>query len=419
MKKYLVLILSALLLSCSHRADNATQDENVEMNGEEVSEFGIRTTDFQIKEDLIKKGEFFNGIMMELGVKAADIYTLNQASKGIFDLRKLRIGNSYKAFFTTEGEPSLAYLIYEQSRTSYVIFCLKDSISVRLYEREVSTRTKVGEVKITASLWEDVARSGMNINIASRVEDIYAWSIDFFGLQKGDLFKVVYDEILIGNEVVDIGTIYSALFLHGGKQYEAYRFIDGDTSSIQYYNEKGENLKKAFLKAPLRFTRISSVFSYARKHPVTRIVRPHTGVDYAAPKGTKVMTIGDGVVVQRSYSGAGGNSVKIKHNATYTSAYLHLSGYAPGLKVGGRVRQGDIIGYVGSTGLATGPHLDFRIWKNGRPINPLKMESPPAKQVSKSNMEAFRTAIKEAHFLSDSLISMQYLDTLVRKLSIR
>jgi murein DD-endopeptidase MepM/ murein hydrolase activator NlpD len=235
-------------------------------------------------------------------------------------------------------------------------------------------------------------------------------------LQKGDFFRVVYDEISVGDEVVDIGTVYSAAFFHGGKNYQAYRFIEDDSTSVQYFNEKGENLKKAFLKAPLRFTRISSGFSYSRRHPVSRIVRPHTGVDYAAPKGTRVMTIGDGVVVQRGYSGGGGNTVKIKHNATYTSAYLHLSGYAPGLRVGSRVRQGDVIGYVGSTGLSTGPHLDFRIWRNGSPINPLKMESPPAKEVNKSNMASFMVAVGNAQMVTDSLVSCKYLDTLVNRL---
>ena len=148
-------------------------------------------------------------------------------------------------------------------------------------------------------------------------------------------------------------------------------------------------MRKAFLKAPLKYSRISSGFSYARKHPVTRKVRPHTGVDYAAPKGTPVMSIGDGVVTSRKYEGAGGNTVRIRHNSVYSTAYLHLSGYAKGLKVGQRVRQGEVIGYVGSTGRSTGPHLDFRVWKNGSPINPLKMDSPPAEPLKKDNMPAF------------------------------
>jgi len=409
-----------LFLSCSEPGGNVSQSEKNDEIPETVTEFGIDVSELRLEEGVIKKGEFFNNLLMSLGVKSDEVFRLAQSCKGIFDLKKLKVGNSYKAYFTTGTEnQELAHLVYQVNRASYVIFSLKDSILVRTFEKELTTRTKIGEVKITNSLWEDVSRSGINIGLASRVEDIYAWSIDFFGLQRGDWFKVVYDEVYIGDEVVDIGTVYSAEFFHAGKRYEAYRFFDSDSSSVQYYNEKGENLKKAFLKAPLKFTRISSGFSYSRRHPVTRTVKPHTGVDYAAPKGTKVHTIGDGVVIQRGWSGGGGNTVKIKHNATYTSAYLHLSGYASGLRVGSRVRQGDLIGYVGSTGLSTGPHLDFRIWKNGVAINPLKMESPPAKEVSKSNIDSFRAAVKEAHFISDSLLSVRYLDTLINKLSIR
>jgi len=165
-------------------------------------------------------------------------------------------------------------------------------------------------------------------------------------------------------------------------------FDQGDGGNI-YWNEKGESMRKAFLKAPLNYSRISSGFSYARKHPVTRRVQPHTGVDYAAPTGTPVMSVGDGTVIECRYKGANGNIVKIRHNSVYTTAYLHLSRFAKGMKVGKRVRQGDVIGYVGSTGRSTGPHLDYRIWKNGTPINPLKMESPSAEPLKSENMGAF------------------------------
>jgi murein DD-endopeptidase MepM/ murein hydrolase activator NlpD len=162
-----------------------------------------------------------------------------------------------------------------------------------------------------------------------------------------------------------------------------------------WWNEKGESMRKAFLKAPLQYSRVSSGFSYSRKHPVTRKVQPHTGVDYAAPKGTPVMTIGDGVVTSVKYEGAGGNTVRIRHNSVYSTAYLHLSKYAKGLKAGQRVRQGEVIGYVGSTGRSTGPHLDFRVWKNGTPINPLKMDSPPAEPIKEANREAFEAAFRQ------------------------
>lgn len=179
-------------------------------------------------------------------------------------------------------------------------------------------------------------------------------------------------------------------------------FNQGDGGNI-YWNEKGESMRKAFLKAPLSYSRVSSGFSYSRRHPVTRKVQPHTGVDYAAPSGTPVMSIGDGVVTSMKYEGAGGNVVRIKHNSVYKTAYLHLSRYASGLKPGKRVRQGDVIGYVGATGRCTGPHLDFRVWKNGTPVNPLKMESPPAEPVKKELMEDFASVREHWKAVSDTL----------------
>ena len=179
-----------------------------------------------------------------------------------------------------------------------------------------------------------------------------------------------------------------------------------------WWNEAGESMRKAFLKAPLNYTRISSGFSHARRHPVTRKVQPHTGVDYAAPKGTPVMTIGDGVVTSMKYEGAGGNTIRIRHNSVYTTAYLHLSRYAKGLKVGQRVRQGEVIGYVGSTGRSTGPHLDFRVWKNGSAINPLKMDSPPAEPIKESSRPAFMEAYSEYKASVDSIQAKVYVNQL-------
>ena len=220
------------------------------------------------------------------------------------------------------------------------------------------------------------------------LSDVYAWTVDFFGLRKGDRFRVLYQEKLCDGDVVAVDTVRYAVFSRGKEVLPAIMFDQKDGGNI-YWNEKGESMRKAFLKAPLKFSRISSGFSYARRHPVTKKVRPHTGVDYAAPKGTPVMTIGDGVVTSMKYEGAGGNTIRIRHNSVYSTAYLHLSGYAKGLRVGQRVRQGQIIGYVGSTGRSTGPHLDFRVWKNGSAINPLKMQSPPAEPLKAENRAAF------------------------------
>ena len=196
-----------------------------------------------------------------------------------------------------------------------------------------------------------------------------------------------------------MGPIYAAEFEHMGKSYYAFRFSQDE--GFDYFDDRGENLRKAFLKAPLSFSRISSRFSGSRLHPVLKIRRPHFGVDYAAPKGTPVMTIGDGTVVERGYKGGGGNTVKIKHNTVYTTLYLHLSGFAKGITPGARVRQGDVIGYVGSTGLSTGPHLDFRVYKNGSPVDPLKLDVPPGEPVKAAFKTDFTT-------IKDSLTTLLY-----------
>ena len=240
------------------------------------------------------------------------------------------------------------------------------------------------------------------------LSDIYAWTIDFFALQKGDRFRVLYEQKLCDGEVIAIDTVRYAVFTHDNQDFPMVMYNQKDGGNI-WWNEKGESMRKAFLKAPLNYTRVSSGFSYARKHPVTRRVQPHTGVDYAAPKGTPVMTIGDGTVISVKYEGAGGNTVRIRHNSVYTTAYLHLSKYAKGLKAGQRVRQGEVIGYVGSTGRSTGPHLDFRVWKNGSPINPLKMESPPAEPVKEENRKPFEAAYSDYKAQIDTIQALEHI----------
>lgn len=416
MKRLTILLALITLISCTSGRGNKGEALEKDLILEEVSEYGFRTGDFNLKEGQVQRGDFFVPLLTRLGVSIADAYNLTEVSKGVFDLKTIKVGNSYKAYYTKEEDARLAYLVYADSKINYVVFGVADSMFVKVGEREVTSRLRSGEATINSSLWNDVSAAGMSPLIALRLSEIYAWTVDFFGLQKGDSFKVLYEELYVGDKFFDIGEIYAALFTHAGENFEAYRFVQDDIP--QYWNSKGENLRKAFLKAPLSFTRISSGFSYARRHPITRVVRPHTGVDYAAPRGTPVMSIGDGVVTQRVYTRGGGNQIKIKHNSVYTTAYLHLSGFAKGLSVGKRVRQGEVIGYVGSTGMSTGPHLDFRVWKNGKPINPLKMKSPPADPLKKENKELFASSIERASFLRDSIRSVQYVDILLNRLGV-
>lgn len=367
-----------------------------------IYEYGIPISSYDLEEGVIRKGDFFSTLLTRLDVSQNTIYRLTQKCKGVFDLKQIKVGNKYQAYFTQDSLPSLAYLVYERDGQSFVVFTLQDTLGVEIFEKEIKTTLEYSEITINNSLWVDLSAAGVSPILALKLSEIYAWSIDFFGLQKGDSFKALYEVMSYKGDILDIGKVRYAVFNHASSEYPVY-YYDVPGTTNKYWNEKGESMRKAFLKAPLSFTRISSSFSYARKHPITRQVRPHTGVDYAAPTGTPVMSIGDGVVIAKGYNGGGGNTVKIKHNSVYTSAYLHLSKYGKGIAVGSRVSQGQVIGYVGSTGSSTGPHLDFRIWKNGTPINPLKMQSPPAEPIKKDLLPSFQQSQQSSLRLIDHL----------------
>ena len=363
-------------------------------------------------EGKVKSGQFFSTLMTGLGLNAQEAYDLTMACDTVFDVKNLRVGNEYKAYY--DGQ-ILKYVLYRQDRTSDILFECQTPYKVSKVTRPVTVRKRYADVTINSSLWNDMKAAGASPLIILSLSDIYAWTVDFFGLQKGDRFRVLYEEKVCDGEVIAIDTVRYAIFSHNGKDLPMVMYDQKDGGNI-WWNEKGESMRKAFLKAPLKFSRISSGFSYARRHPVTRRVQPHTGIDYAAPKGTPVMSIGDGVVTSKKYEGAGGNTVRIRHNSVYSTAYLHLSGYAKGLKVGQRVRQGEVIGYVGSTGRSTGPHLDFRVWMNGSPINPLKMESPPAEPLKKENLEDFELVHKKYRAQVDSIYARDIVRELFDKL---
>ncbi len=318
-------------------------------------------------------------------------------SKPVLDVRKIQGGKKYTFFLSPDSAHQAKYFVYEDSPVKYFVYELFDSLKVHEGENEVEIRRRTAQGKIESSLWNTMKDNNLDPMLALDLSDIYQWTIDFFAVQKGDRFRVVYDEKYVDSTYIGLGNIYAAEFDSYGEPIYAFRFVQND--SIGYFDEKGQNLQKQFLKAPLKFSRISSRFSNGRMHPVLRIRRPHHGVDYAAPKGTPVRSIGDGAVTAKGYQRAGGgNYIKIKHNSVYSTTYMHLSGFAKGIVPGVRVRQGQVIGYVGATGLATGPHLDFRVYKNGTAVDPLKVKSPPAKPVNEENMPYYIT-------MKDSLLN--------------
>ena len=357
-------------------------------------EYGVDVTDLNKSEGKVANGQVITTLLSNLGADKKLLNQVNLIPDSVFDVRKFRAGNDYLAYNAQDSAKSLVYFIYKHNQTDFVVFHFGESLNVSKYQKPTTTKTRQGEFVIESSLWNAIVDADMNMELALQLSDIYAWTVDFFGLQKDDRFRVYYDELFVDDESIGIKKIHAACYSRGGKDIYAIFFENDDVTG--YWDLEGNNVKKAFLKAPLSFSRISSKFSYARKHPIYKTVRPHTGVDYAAPTGTPVMTIGDGVVIFKGYKGGGGHTVKIKHNSTYTSAYLHLSKYGAGIVEGARVTQCQVIGYVGSTGASTGPHLDFRIWKNGTPIDPLKMDSPPTEPIpdnARADFDAVKTAM--------------------------
>ena len=394
MKKIVVCLLSVMVFfaSCVRKAEPQIEEEIPKP----VPELGFWPDSLRVEDGFIKSGQTFSGLMTSLGMSSDAAYKLYQACDTLFDVRTLRAGNTFDAYYR---DSLLQYVVYNSGKVNRVVFQCFEPYSLWNAPRQVDYVQKYTDVTITSSLWNDMIANDASPDLILKLSDIYAWTVDFFGLQEEDRFRVLYGQTMCEGALVSVDTVYYAVYSRGDKEVQAIMLDTGDGSNI-YWNEDGESLRKAFLKAPLKFTRISSGFSYNRRHPVTGQVRAHTGVDYAAPTGTPVMSIGDGTVTSIGNEGAGGNTVRIRHNSVYSTAYLHLSRYASGLKVGQRVSQGEVIGYVGMTGTATGPHLDFRVWMNGTPINPLTMESPSVEPLP----EEFRPALDSCKTLYRSMI---------------
>ncbi len=383
---FLSIILLSLIDSVCQPYEPAIHVLDVSQDHETTLEYGLPVDSFIVTENRIQAGSSLSKLISGLNIASENLHKIISKASEVFDLRKIKQGNKYKIFHSKDSS-KVDYLVYEQNATDYVLFNFRDSIHVEQKQKEITYDTKIACGTIESSLWDAIVESGGDPLLALYLSDVYAWTVDFFGLQKGDQFKVYYQVQSVDGESIGVTKVYAAWFKHYDKEYYAIPFYQD--SLMQFFEKDGESLKRAFLKAPLSYSRIASGFSYNRMHPILKYRRPHLAVDYCAPRGTPVQAIGDGTVIHAAYSGGAGNYVKIKHNSVYITGYMHLSKYGKGIRRGKRVKQGDIIGYVGSTGLSTGPHLDFRVWKNGQHIDPLKMEAPPAKPVNEENMKLF------------------------------
>jgi murein DD-endopeptidase MepM/ murein hydrolase activator NlpD len=327
----------------------------------------------------VNRNETLSDILEPYFLKNTDVSELAKYSKPIFNVRKIRAGKKYHLYTNDDSLNTIKYLVYEKDKVSFIVYDLSDSINIYSGKKEVRIIRETKSAVINSSLYNALQENNASIELAIELSKIFAWQIDFYHLQKGDNFKVIYEKEFVDSQMVGIGNVLGAYFKHYDKEYYAIPFIQD--SVYQYFDENGNSLRKEFLKTPIEFARISSRYSSRRLHPILKIYRPHNGVDYAAPTGTPIRTVGDGKVIAASYTKANGNFIKIKHNSVYTTAYLHMSRFGKGIKKGQTVKQGQIIGYVGSTGLATGPHLHFMFYMNGSYVNPLKIEIPPSHPV--------------------------------------
>ena len=351
--------------------------------------FGLPTDSFNIVENTVQRNDFLATILQPYNVENITIANLAQKSKPIFDVRRIAAGNQYTIFCTKDSVQKAVYFVYQPNAIDYIIYDLRDSITVTKGKREVTTRIETASGTITSSLYEALENAGTDPSLAMKLADIYAWSIDFYKIQQGDFFKVVYEQRYVKDEPVESGQVKSAIFSHEGDTFYAFYFEPDSLQAGDYFDETGKSLRKAFLKAPLKFSRITSRFTMRRFHPVQKRYKAHLGTDYGAPTGTPIIATGNGTVIESNFNRNNGNYVKVRHNNTYTTQYLHMSRRA--VKRGQSIRQGQVIGYVGSTGLATGPHVCYRFWKNGKQVDPYRQKFPAATPIPDNALSAFNS----------------------------
>lgn len=401
----LIIVIFLSCISCTPSKQQPEEEVDSEWidSLQHVYQYGICIDSLDVSDNKIKNGDNPASIFASLGFSAMKADSITKATTGILDPTKLKAGMYYYIFTTQDSTATIRYIAFAKSLTDYAVIDLTgDTIRAYDFNKPITLKQKYAEGTLNSSLWNVLKASGTDPLLALKISDVYAWQIDFFDVKEGDSFQVLYNVAYIDDTTaLNITSIEGAIFTHQGKEFTAIPFTQD--SVFEYFDLEGNSLRKAFLKAPLDFFRITSRFTNARFHPILKRYRAHHGVDYAAPVGTEVKSIGAGTIISKGYAGGGGHTLKVKHNSVYTTSYMHLSRYAKGIQVGSHVQQGQVIGYVGSTGLSTGPHLDFRVYKNGQPINPLQMEAPPSLPVKPELRDSFETVKQNVLMELDSL----------------
>jgi murein DD-endopeptidase MepM/ murein hydrolase activator NlpD len=345
----------------------------------ELDEFGLPASLYRVDHRTVRNGESLSTLLAPYGVGGALVNELVAASTGQFNIRSIMSGRRVSFYYDEENE-RLDFMVYQPNNRGFVVFDLHDTPSVFRGEFEQEIEIKRVEATIDGSLYVSLLNEGGSPALVSLLSNVFAWQVDFYRIQRGDRIAVVYEEVQIGGKPAGIGRILAARLTHRNREYDAFLFSQGNRPD--YFDLDGNSLRKAFLRAPLEYTRISSRFTNRRFHPVLGRNMPHHGTDYAAPTGTPIRAVGDGEIVHAGFDRNNGNYIRIRHNSVYETGYLHMSRMAPGMRRGARVTQGQIIGYVGATGLATGPHLCFRFWQNGQPVDPYRVDMPASNPIA-------------------------------------
>lgn len=389
-----VALLFLVPLPASFDEPVSVVEERIEVNiVEPTIMYGMVVDSLHLSEDVVKRNQRFTDLFNGYALSPTIYQQLHLVPRKVFDFRKIALNKKYTILSHRDSARTAKALIYEPNAIDYVIFHLEDSLVVELCQREVMTEERSITGVIQSSLSETIENLGITHELTNRFVDIFAWQVDFQRLQKGDKFKLIYEENLVEGQSIGIGKIIGVYFEHFNNGYYAFPFDQGE--GLDYFDENGNSLRKALLKYPIEFTRISSRYSRNRFHPVAKVFRPHLGTDFAADPGTPIRTVGDGIILEARYTANNGNYVKVRHNATYTTQYLHMSKIASGMKPGVRVRQGQTIGFVGSTGLAKGSHLCYRFWKNGVQVDALRVELPPSQPVKDESKPSFLQVVAE------------------------
>jgi murein DD-endopeptidase MepM/ murein hydrolase activator NlpD len=385
-----VAFLTALILISSQIAKQRNQAASMALSPTappEIKRWGFSLNTYQLTENTLRSGDVLGEILMRQGLTYPQVAALVEASKGVFNINSMRAGKTL--FFLKQAQEAHAtQMVYEPSPYEYVVFSLTEPFQVNVVKRDVKTEIVAASGVLETSFWQALTNNGLNDELADGMIDVLASSVDFYHQRQGDRFKVVYEQHFVEGVAVGTGKIIAAMYEREGKSFYAFNY-EKEGEKVDYFDFDGRPAKKAFLKSPVKFSRISSRFNLHRLHPILGYRKAHLGTDYAAPYGTPIIAVAEGVVEEATRRGGNGNFVKIRHDGTYETQYLHMQGFARGIRSGTRVAQGQTIGYVGATGLATGPHCCFRFWKNGREVDHLRLNLPQPQPITGETLQQF------------------------------